>query len=110
MEIAGVGQQAAAMAGRQAEELPGGQAADRLAQIEEERQIDLSATIEQIQKIADMFSREIRFQISDELNRVIVKVIDTSTDKVIREIPSKEVQRLQLQLQEAVGLIFDKSI
>lgn len=71
---------------------------------------DVSTAVEQIQKIADMFNRELKFQVSDELNRVIVKVIDSSTDKVIREIPSAEIQKLQLRIQEAIGLLFDQSI
>ena len=114
MEITGVRQQIAAMERRQAGELQGepqqNQPAAGQAQEAERRQIDLPAAIEQIQKITDMFNRELKFQVSDELNRVIVKVIDTSTDKVIREIPSQEIQRLQLQIQEAIGLLFDKSI
>ncbi len=114
MEITGVRQQIAAMERRQAGELQGeppqNQPAAGQAQEVERRQADLSAAIEQIQKTADIFNRELKFQVSDELNRVIVKVIDTSTDKVIREIPSQEIQRLQLQIQEAIGLLFDKSI
>lgn len=113
MEITNIRQQLPAM-DRQTEEIPNvlqrSQAGAEQAPSAERQKIDVSAAVEQIQKIADMFNRELKFQVSDELNRVIVKVIDPSTDKVIREIPSQEIQRLQLQIQETIGLLFDQSI
>lgn len=66
--------------------------------------------VEQIQSISNMFDRELKFQVSKELDEVIVKVIDSSTDKVIREIPSAEIQKLQIRIKEALGLLFDESI
>lgn len=66
--------------------------------------------VEQIQSIANMFDRKLQFQINRELNDVIVKVIDSRTDKVIREIPSAEIQKLQLRIKETLGLLFDESI
>ena len=78
--------------------------------IAEMQRAEIDVAVDQIQKIADMFNRELKFQVNDEIERVVVKVIDTSTDKVIREIPSQEVQRFHLQLEETVGLLFDKSI
>ena len=66
--------------------------------------------VEQIQNISNMFDRKLQFSISNELNEVIVKVIDSNTDKVIREIPSAEIQKLQIRIKETLGLLFDESI
>lgn len=66
--------------------------------------------VEQIQSISDMFDRKLQFQINRDLNDVIVKVIDSQTDKVIREIPSAEIQKLQLRIKQTLGLLFDESI
>ena len=66
--------------------------------------------VEQMQSISSMFDRKLQFRINDDLNRVVIKVIDSSTDKVIREIPSAEIQRLQMRIKEALGLLFDESI
>jgi flagellar protein FlaG len=57
-----------------------------------------------------MFDRKLQFQVNKDLDEVIVKVIDSSTDKVIREIPSAEIQKLQIRIKEALGLLFDESI
>lgn len=66
--------------------------------------------VEQIQSISNMFDRKLQFRVSKELEQVVVKVIDSTTDKVIREIPSAEIQKLQIRIKEALGLLFDESI
>lgn len=105
IEVEGVRQQMPRPDSLQAQGAP-----NDVQRIAETRKADIEAAVRQIQQMADMFSRNLKFQVSDELKRVIVKVIDTSTDKVIREIPSQEIQRLHLQMQEAIGLLFDQSI
>ena len=65
---------------------------------------------EQLQSISSMFDRKLQFQVSKELGEVVVKVIDSNTDKVIREIPSADIQKLQIRIKEALGLLFDESI
>lgn len=61
-------------------------------------------------KIEDLFNRKLQFQINKELNRIIIKVIDTDTEKIIREIPSEDAQKLQIRMRETAGLLFDKTI
>ena len=39
-----------------------------------------------------------------------VKIVDPSTDKVIKEIPSADVQQLQIKIREAFGLLVDEKI
>ncbi len=65
---------------------------------------------QQMESLSNMFDRKLQFRVNDELNQVVVKVIDSSTDKVIREIPSAEIQKLQIRIKEALGLLFDESI
>lgn len=70
----------------------------------------IQKVVDQIQNISNMFDRKLQFSVSKELNQVVVKVIDATTDKVIREIPSAEIQKLQIRIKEALGLLFDESI
>ena len=57
-----------------------------------------------------LFNRRLKFSVNRELNKVIVKVIDGSTDEVIKEIPPEEIQRLQARIRDAIGLLFDEKI
>lgn len=66
--------------------------------------------VEQMQSITNMFDRKLQFRVNKELDQVVVKVIDSTTDKIIREIPSAEIQKLQMRIKEALGLLFDESI
>ena len=38
-----------------------------------------------------------------------LSVIDTDTDKVVREIPPKELQNVYERIREAIGLLLDES-
>ena len=76
----------------------------------EQSQAKLLKVVEQIQSISNMFDRKLQFRINNELDEVVVKVIDSNTDKVIREIPSAEIQKLQIRIKEALGLLFDETI
>ncbi|MBN1686942.1 MAG: flagellar protein FlaG, partial [Spirochaetales bacterium] len=50
------------------------------------------------------------FSINEELDQVVVKVIDSKTDKVIKEIPPEVLQRLYVRIREAIGLLIDEMI
>ena len=54
------------------------------------------------------FNRRIRLNYNSDINRVIVKVIDSNSDRIIREIPTAEIQRLITRMRETIGVIFDE--
>ena len=57
-----------------------------------------------------VFNKRLRFSVNEELNQVVVKVIDSETDKVIKEIPPEELQRMHVRIREAIGLLIDEII
>ncbi|CEM61596.1 flagellar biosynthesis protein FlaG [Treponema phagedenis] len=71
---------------------------------------ELAKAIERIRKISDMFGRKLQFRVNKAIDQVVVKVIDSNTDKVIREVPSAEIQKLQERIKETIGLLFDETI
>lgn len=50
------------------------------------------------------------FSVNDELNCVVIKVIDSETKDLIREIPTESMQKLKISLRRTMGLIFDETI
>jgi len=69
-----------------------------------------SATAD-IQRISQALSnKKLQFEVDQGSNQVIVKVIDKETDKVIKELPPEELQRLHDNLKEAIGLLFDEKV
>ena len=64
----------------------------------------------ELDNVSAIFNRKLKFSIDRELNDVVVKVIDTKTDKVIKELPPEALQRLHVRIRETLGLLFDETI
>jgi flagellar protein FlaG len=58
--------------------------------------------------VAGAPNRRLSFSMNSKLDEVVVKVIDTDTDKVVREIPPVELQHVYERIREVVGLLFDR--
>ncbi|MDR0447742.1 MAG: flagellar protein FlaG [Treponema sp.] len=63
-----------------------------------------------LEKITVAFNKKLKFEINHQSRDVMVKVIDPETDKVIKELPPKELQRLHSRLKETMGFLFDERI
>ena len=84
----------------QAAQAPGGGASASPA--------ELKQIVEQIQSQLDSMNISLQYSVyGDKDDKVAVKVVDRDTGKVIREIPSKEMQALQNKMRELIGMIFD---
>ncbi len=69
-------------------------------------------TERQVQAILDRLIKNTRFQydISNKVGYFVVKIIDQDTNKVIREIPSPELQKVHDGIEQALGILFDEKI
>jgi len=56
------------------------------------------------------FNHRIRLTVNEEIGQVIIKVVDAKTDKVIKEIPAEEIQRMTAKIREMIGLLVDEQI
>lgn len=76
---------------------------DNLAQVKEDAK--------QLQRLSDVvMGRKVRFNVNQELNQVVVSIVDPTTDKVIKEIPSADLQKLKVRIRKTIGLLFDEMI
>jgi len=67
---------------------------------------------EKLKAALDKLIRNTRFQyvLKGELSYLAVRIIDRDTDKVIREIPSRELQKIHENVERALGILFDELI
>jgi len=72
--------------------------------------LDIEKIANDLEIVSHAFNRRLKFSVNRELNQVVVKVIDKNTDKVIKELPSEEIQRLHVRIREAIGLLIDEEI
>jgi flagellar protein FlaG len=79
-------------------------------QAPEMKDVDIGAAIQELTQVSMAFNRRLQFSLNEKLGEVVVKVIDKKTDKVIKEIPPKELQIVHERIREALGLLFDERI
>ena len=77
----------------------------------EQSKADIEASAKELQRLSDMVTgHKLRFNVNEETNRVVVTVVNASTNEVIRQIPSEDVQRIQARMKHAIGVLFDEMI
>lgn len=69
---------------------------------------DMESALKGLEQAGAIFNRRLSFSLNTKLDSVVVKVIDTDTDKVVREIPPAEIQRCYERLREVVGRLLDE--
>jgi len=63
-----------------------------------------------LQQAIKMVNTKLEFRYNKELGEVVVKVIDTDSDTVIKELPSAELQAMHERLHEVIGMLVDKHV
>ncbi|MCF8020707.1 MAG: flagellar protein FlaG [Vallitaleaceae bacterium] len=74
--------------------------------IEQEQQV--IKAIEKANKHIRTYDRRLEFSIHDSTKQIMVKVINTENDTVIREIPSEKVLDMVAHLWEISGILVDE--
>ena len=71
----------------------------------------LTAMLKDFQnKVSQMQYIELEFTQYKETGRMMVKVIDKDSGKVIREIPDQEFLDLAAKMDKMIGILFDKKV
>ena len=70
---------------------------------------DIQRSAELLEQTFRLFNKRLAFSVNEEIGRVVVKVIDAQTDKVIKEIPPAEIQRLIARIKETIGPAFRRA-
>ncbi len=83
----------------------------QVAQNIEQNLAELKADSQQLQKMYEMVDgRKLQFSVNKELGAVVVRVVDSNTNQVLKEIPSEDIQKLKLRLRKAIGNLFDEKV
>lgn len=77
-------------------------------QNEEEIKETLNNTVENLNKQMEILDTNVKFGFNDKIDAMFVNVMERSTGKMIRKIPTEEAMSLAEKMKEIVGMIFDK--
>ena len=65
----------------------------------------LEAAVKQVQHVTQTLANELKFNIDQDTGKTIVKLVDTATGDVIRQIPSEEMLVIAKALDKIQGLL-----
>lgn len=82
-------------------------AKEALQETEEVSAADLQAAIDRLNELMKDGQRSLAFSVDDELGEVVVKVMDTKTEQLIRQIPNEESLKFAKNLEGVLGVIFN---
>lgn len=74
----------------------------RQAQVE---QSEIRQALEEVRAALSPVAQNLRFSIDDDTGRMVIRIIDSSTDEVIKQIPSEEIIAIAKALDKFQGLL-----
>lgn len=75
------------------------------AKEQEPQRGELENAVETLNKFTDIAAQDVRFSIDEESGKTIVKVVDTATQTVLRQIPNAEALAISRSLDKMQGLL-----
>ena len=83
----------------------------QVAQNIEQNIAEVKADSQALQKMTEMVGgNKLLFSVNKELGSVVVSIVDSETNQVIKQIPSEDMQKLKLRIRKAIGSMFDEVI
>ncbi len=67
-------------------------------------------TTDSLNEMSSLLKYGIRFGFDDQASEMLVNVIEKDTNRVIRQIPSKEILAMRAKMAELVGLLVDQKV
>jgi flagellar protein FlaG len=71
---------------------------------------EIQSMLDNIASSSEILNKRVKLRVNKEINRVVITIVDKSTNEVIKQIPSEELQNLARHLNEAIGVLFDREV
>lgn len=71
---------------------------------------EVEKTIEKLNRLMGLFEKRMKFEVHEEANRIMVKIIDEKSGEVLREVPPKKILDMLSSFAEYVGILIDKKV
>jgi flagellar protein FlaG len=65
--------------------------------------------VSELNDVAKVLQTNLQFSVDEKTKRIVVKVLDADTQKVIRQIPPEDVMKMSARIQELLGILFDQT-
>jgi flagellar protein FlaG len=72
----------------------------------QENKQQISSAVSEINNFFQMAQRSLSFSLDESSGKMVMQIIDTETQEMIRQIPSEDVLKLAKHLDELTGVLF----
>lgn len=69
---------------------------------------ELNKAMDKLNRFLEDEKKHAEYAVHDELNRVMIKIVDDDTDKVLMEVPPEKILDAVAMMCKAAGLLVDK--
>ncbi|MEH6578093.1 MAG: flagellar protein FlaG [Amphritea sp.] len=78
------------------------------AELSEQNAEELKQTVAAINDFMAQFQRTLNFSVDQDAGQTIIRVIDTSNDELVRQIPSEDFLRISKHIEQMNNLLFSE--
>lgn len=81
------------------------------ANLEKMQDNNADAYLREMQSLSQMMNRKIQFDVDYQNREVVVKIVDTETQKTIKQLPAEEIRDLHHKMRETaemLGFVIDE--
>ncbi|WP_372599874.1 flagellar protein FlaG [Amphritea sp.] len=78
------------------------------AELSEQNTEALKQTVAAINDFMAQFQRTLNFSVDQDRGQTIIKVIDTSSDELVRQIPSEDFLKISKHIEQMNNLLFSE--
>ncbi|OSS42591.1 Flagellin protein FlaG [Desulfurella amilsii] len=71
---------------------------------------DVKSLVEKLNSSISTLNNSVKFSYSEDAKALVVKVVDSKTGQVIRQIPPEELIKLEASLAQSIGIVFNKEV
>ena len=71
---------------------------------------EIDYAVEVINETMSMFNRSLSFQVDEVNGRTVIKIMDSETDELIKQIPSEDMLKIISHMQEMQSLLAGEQV
>lgn len=69
---------------------------------------EVQNAIDEVRRAIEPVARNLLFSVDDDTGKTLIKIVDSATDEVIRQIPSEEMVAISKAIDRLQGLLFQE--
>ena len=73
-------------------------------------QADIDQALKEVREAIAPVAQNLQFSLDEESGRTVIKIVDSSTDEVIRQIPSEEILAIAKALDKLQGVLIKQEV